>query len=232
MKETKKKYEIILAFSRNLSIHFSNIMQTQKYLSDTFSDLAQKSPELITEFTTNAETQRHLIRHGEHLLSKNSYKKQKNKFNSYIIDIIDVIVDAINHFSNSLTTLCEKTMEDTFITIRNYEAARLEYDAYRFDLEALKSLPDSKPNDLASLEHDVSIYKERYENLKKDVQIKIRFLDENRIKVMRKQLNQFQFAISIYFSGNNELLEKTMKEFRENGVNNVSSSPESFLEHQ
>ncbi len=44
-------------------------MQSQKYLSDTFADLAQKSPELINEFTINAETQRQLIKYGESLLS-------------------------------------------------------------------------------------------------------------------------------------------------------------------
>lgn len=211
LRETKKKYEAILQFSRNLAIHFSNIMQSQRYLTDTFADLAQKSPELITEFTSNAETQRHLIKHGEHLLN------------------------AISHFSNSLSTLCEKTMEDTFLTIRNYEAARLEYDAYRLDLEYLKSLPENRNNEVATLEHDVSIYKERYGNLKKDVQIKIKFLDENRVKVMRKQLNQFQFAIAVYFSGNHEALEQTMRQFRERRINEGSSSsmssPESFLEH-
>ena len=126
-------------------------------------------------------------------------------------------------------------MEDTFLTIRNYEAARLEYDAYRFDLEALKALSENKANEISSLEHEVSIYKERYENLKRDVQIKIKFLDENRVKVMRKQLNQFQFAISIYFSGNQEALEQTMKQFREKrlaeGHSSTSSSLESFLEH-
>jgi hypothetical protein len=45
-------------------------MQSQKNLSDTFADLAQKSPELINEFTLNAETQRQIIKHGESLLSK------------------------------------------------------------------------------------------------------------------------------------------------------------------
>lgn len=126
-------------------------------------------------------------------------------------------------------------MEDTFLTIRNYEAARLEYDAYRLDLEYLKSLPENRSNEVATLEHDVSIYKERYDNLKKDVQIKIKFLDENRVKVMRKQLNQFQFAIAVYFSGNHEALEQTMRQFRERRINEGSSSsmssPESFLEH-
>lgn len=122
-------------------------------------------------------------------------------------------------------------MEDTFQTIRSYEAARVEYDAYRFDLEAMKTATGQNANEVASLEHDVSIYKERYDNLKKDVQIKIKFLDENRIVVMRKQLNQFQVAISIYFSGNNEQLQQTMKQMRESKLQDSRESPvESFLE--
>lgn len=44
-------------------------MQTQQYLTDTFSDLSQKSPELINEFKVNAESQRLLIKSGENLLS-------------------------------------------------------------------------------------------------------------------------------------------------------------------
>lgn len=209
LRETKKKYEQVLSFSRNLGIHFSNIMQSQKYMSDTFADLAQKSPELIGEFTSNAETQRTLIKNGDHLLN------------------------AISHFTNTLTTLCHKTMEDTFQTIRNYEAARVEYDAYRFDLESIKAMPEDRSNEIAGLERELAIYKERYENLKKDVLIKVKFLDENRIKVMRKQLNQFQLAISIYFSGNNEALQKSLKQLRESKLQEQtisSPSTESFLE--
>ena len=121
-------------------------------------------------------------------------------------------------------------MEDTFQTIRNYEAARVEYDAYRFDLEVMKTTPGQNANEITNLENDVAVYKERYENLKRDVQIKMKFLDENRITVMRKQLNQFQLAISIYFSGNNEQLQQTMKQMRELKLQESRGSPESFLE--
>ena len=31
-------------------------------------------------------------------------------------------------------------MEDTLLTVNNYEGARLEYDAYRFDMEILQNL--------------------------------------------------------------------------------------------
>jgi len=47
---------------------------------------------------------------------------------------------------------------------------------------------------------------------------------------MRKQLNQFQLAISIYFSGNNEQLQQTMKQMRELKLQESRGSPESFLE--
>lgn len=40
---------------------------------------------------------------------------------------------------SSLSTLCNKTIEDTLITIRHYENARLEFDAYRCDLEELSA---------------------------------------------------------------------------------------------
>lgn len=119
-------------------------------------------------------------------------------------------------------------MEDTFLTIRNYEAARLEYDAYRFDLETLKTSPENKYNEINALERDVSVYKERYENLKRDVKIKIKFLDENRVKVMKKQLDSFQHATAFYFSGNHEALEKINSSYRSANVQN--DSPESFLE--
>lgn len=119
-------------------------------------------------------------------------------------------------------------MEDTFLTIRNYEAARLEYDAYRFDLETLKTSPENKYSEINSLERDVSVHKERYENLKRDVKIKIKFLDENRVKVMKKQLDSFQYATTLYFAGNHEALEKITNEYRTNNIQN--DSPESFLE--
>jgi hypothetical protein len=44
------------------------MLQTQKQLADSFADLAQKSTELIDEFTVNSETQRQVVRHGENLL--------------------------------------------------------------------------------------------------------------------------------------------------------------------
>lgn len=167
----------MLFLSRAMAHHFLNLVTTQKMLSDSFSTLAQKSPELMDEFSSNCELQRSLVRNGETLLS------------------------SINSFTSNLNTLCNKTMEDTLLTVRNYEGARLEYDAYRFDMELLQNSAHTDQQ-VQELEKDVQIYKEKYEKLKNDVLIKTKFLDENRIKVMHKQLILFQNAISVYYSNN------------------------------
>ena len=77
-----------------------NVITPQQALSETFAELSQKSPELREEFKTNSETQRNLSRNGEMLLN------------------------ALHFFLSSIHTLCDKTIEDTLTTVRQYEAAR------------------------------------------------------------------------------------------------------------
>lgn len=100
LRETQRKYLQILRLTRALSSHFQHVVQTQHLLSEAFSDLAQKSPELQQEFLYNSETQRSLTKNGELLLN------------------------ALNFFVSSVSTLCNKTIDDTLITIRQYEVAR------------------------------------------------------------------------------------------------------------
>jgi hypothetical protein len=132
-----------------------------------------------------------------------------------------LFLDGIKTFTSNLNTLCSKTIEDTLITIRNYEAARLEYDANRCDVERLHALlpSEQKNQQVSHLEAELANFKAKYENLRKDVIIKIKFLDENRVKVMKKQLSLFQSAISSYFAGNQQALESTL-----NQINSKESS--------
>ncbi|KAI9547950.1 Arfaptin-2 [Dissostichus eleginoides] len=191
LRDTKSKYETILRLTTALTTHFQSMVETQQALGDTFSDLSQKSPELQDEFGYNAETQKLLCRNGESLLS------------------------AISFFVSSIDTLVNKTMEDTLLTIKLYENARLEFDAYRSDMEELSL----GPRDAAAMvriemaQHDYQIHRDKYERLRSDVTIKLKFLDENKVKVMHKQLLLFHNAISAYFAGNQEQLEQTLIQF-------------------
>ncbi|XP_076626488.1 ADP ribosylation factor interacting protein arfaptin isoform X2 [Colletes latitarsis] len=208
LRDTQRKYCNVLRLSRALASHFHHVVQTQHALGEAFSELAQKSPELQEEFLYNSETQRYLTKNGETLLG------------------------ALNFFVSSVNTLCNKTIEDTLLTVRQYETARIEYDAYRTDLEALAQATKSDGTNAARLEEAQSNYeehKQNFEKLRSDVSIKLKFLDENRIKVMHKQLLLFHNAISAYFSGNQTALEATLKQFKIK-VKPPNSSLPSWLE--
>ncbi|KAM6933725.1 arfaptin-2-like isoform 2-T2 [Xenentodon cancila] len=209
LRDTKSKYENILRLATALISHFQNMVQTQQALGDTFTDLSQKSPELQDEFGYNAETQKLLCKNGEALLG------------------------AINFFVSSVNTLVNKTMEDTLMTIKLYENARLEFDAYRSDLEELSL----GPRDAAAMvriemaQHDYQVHRDKYERLRSDVSIKLKFLEENKVKVMHKQLLLFHNAISAYFAGNQQQLEQTLIQFNVKLKPPGSDKP-SWLEEQ
>ncbi|KAL2094302.1 hypothetical protein ACEWY4_009021 [Coilia grayii] len=191
LRDTKRKYENVLRLARALTNHFYSMVQTQHALGDTFADLSQKSPELRDEFGYNAETQKLLCKNGETLLG------------------------AINFFVSSINTLVNKTMEDTLLTIKKYEDARLEYDAYRADLEELNLGPRDAVTmaRIEAAQQQYQVQKDKYERLRNDVTIKLKFLEENKVKVMHKQLLLFHNAISAYFAGNQQQLEQTLKQF-------------------
>ncbi|XP_032909075.1 arfaptin-2 isoform X3 [Catharus ustulatus] len=158
LRETKRKYESVLHLARALTAHLYSLVQTQHALGDAFADLSQKSPELQEEFGYNAETQKLLCKNGETLLG------------------------AVNFFVSSINTLVNKTMEDTLMTVKQYETARLEYDAYRTDLEELSMGPRdaSAVSRLDAAQSQFQSHKDKYEKLRADVAIKLKFLEENK----------------------------------------------------
>lgn len=96
-----------------------------------------------------------------------------------------------------------------------FSGYRVEFDAYRSDLEFYASAPKTEAN-IAKQRATEAMFekqKQEFEKLRSDVQIKLKFLDENRVKVMQKQLLLFHNAVSAYFTGNQTALEATMKQF-------------------
>uniref|UniRef100_A0A8C1I1I5 AH domain-containing protein n=1 Tax=Cyprinus carpio carpio TaxID=630221 RepID=A0A8C1I1I5_CYPCA len=135
----------------------------------------------------NVETQRLLCKNGE------------------------ILLGAINFFVSSINRLFNKTMEDTLMTLRMYENARLEFAAYITDLEDL-SVGLRGAEALVRIEiaqQQYQIHEDKYERLHSDVSIKLKFLEENKVKVMHKQLLLFYNAVAAYFTGNQFLTQTT-----------------------
>lgn len=149
----------VLIENKNNLINDLWLLNFQHALGEAFSELAQKTPELQEEFLYNSETQRNLTKNGETLLG------------------------ALNFFISSVNTLCNKTIEDTLQSIRQYEAARVEYDAYRTDLETMTTKSNGSVG-LEETQHSYEIHRQHFMKLRAEVTIKMKFLDENRVLVL------------------------------------------------
>ncbi|XP_013855378.1 arfaptin-1 [Austrofundulus limnaeus] len=191
LRENKRKYQNVIKLAQTLANQLSLIMQTQRQLGDAFTDLSLKSPELHEEFGYNAETQKLLSKNGETLLA------------------------AIHFFISSVDTLVDKTIEDTMLNIKQYEVARIEYDAYRTDLEELNLGPrdENTTPKIQQSQQQFQVHREKFERMRNDVSVKMKFLEENKVKVLHNQLILFHNAIAAYYAGNQQQLEQTLKQF-------------------
>ena len=160
LKETQLKYMNVLKLAKQMTQQFYNMVQTQKSLAEAFADLGMKSPELQDEFNYNSETQRSLVKNGEVLLA------------------------ALNFFTSNLSTLVHKTMEDSITTVKAYDVARIEYDAYRTDLESTQAGQRTAASAVKAedVKQQYDIQKEKFDRLRGDLAIKLRFLEENKVR--------------------------------------------------
>lgn len=155
IRDTHRDYLSLLRLTRVLSLNFNQLIQTQAALAETFAELSQRSPELQREFMHNSESQRTFTKNGGILLS------------------------ALNCFISTVDMLCNKTFNDTLLTIKKYEIARIEFDAYRIDLEGTPSTIPSPGLDNAKKNYYK--HKESYDQLRTTVTEKLQLLDENRV---------------------------------------------------
>lgn len=128
------------------------------------------------------------------------------------------------------------------ITVNKCPTPRVEYDAYRTDLEELSLTPrDASTTPKMELsQQQFQVHREKYERMRSDVSVKLKFLEENKVsrkrilvvglvksscflltarclptqvKVLHNQLILFHNAIAAYYAGNQQQLEETLKQF-------------------
>lgn len=110
----------------------------------------------------------------------------------------ETLTSAINSFTSDMNTLVNKTIEDTMINAKQYEAARIEYDAYRVDLEEL-NLGPRDPVTVPKLEQaqkNFQMQREKYQRSKEDLSVKIKLLEDNKVKVLSSQLWLLHSAVA------------------------------------
>ncbi|XP_042566478.1 arfaptin-1-like isoform X2 [Clupea harengus] len=157
--DLRSRYDNVTKLAQTLASQTAQVSHTQKLLGDVFADLSIKTPELHEEFGFNADTQRFLSKNGEALLR------------------------SMNSFTAGMNTLVNQTIEDTMVTVKLYENARIEYDAYRTDLEELNMGPRDAIT-LPKIELAQALYqqhRQKYERMRDDLTVKLKLLEENRV---------------------------------------------------
>ena len=158
-----------------------------------YTELLKLAKQMMQHFQRMTDSQRDLAAAFADLKMKlldglnNSVETQRS-----LIMNGEILLGALSFFISNLTTLVHTTMEDSIVTVKTYESAR-------------ESLP------LAKHQHDIR--KEKFDKLRTTLTIKLGFLEENKVKVMQKQLLLFQNATSAYFSGDKQALENCVKTF-------------------
>ena len=223
LKETQRKYAQLMQLAAQFHTQFGHMVETQKSLAEHFAFMSIRTPELHTEFSYNSAAQKQIARNGETLLA------------------------AVQFFISNTQTVCTKTIEDTLQTVRGYETSRLTYDAYRNDLEELKKQANTSEKAAARLpavSAEFQVHKQIFEQLRHDVDIKLKLLDENKVpslvyrslvlricppftiplfpsplslsqfKVTHKQLVLLLGAFAAYFSGNHQAVDGILTELK------------------
>ncbi|EFO27917.2 hypothetical protein LOAG_00554 [Loa loa] len=181
-----KYYNQVLAMSKLFTSNFHRMNEAQKGLAESLYQLSLKEMSLNAECSSNCDSLRSMAHNGE-LLER-----------------------ALSFFLSSIKTLSEKTFEDTMETIHNYDLARLEYDVHRNEKAALQQ-SGASCEAIASVDFRCNKHRGKYEQLKADVKVKLRLLEENRWKVIRKQLLLLHNALIAYSSGNAKALQSAME---------------------
>uniref|UniRef100_A0A0R3S6W0 AH domain-containing protein n=1 Tax=Elaeophora elaphi TaxID=1147741 RepID=A0A0R3S6W0_9BILA len=204
LKILHKHYNQVLAMSKLFTSHFHQMNEAQKGLAESLYQLSLKEISLNAECSSNCDSLRSVTHNGE-LLER-----------------------ALSFFLSSIKTLSEKTFEDTMETIHNYDQARLEYDVHRNEAALLQQSGASLET-IAGADFRCNQHRGKYEQLKADVKVKLRLLEENRWKVMRKQLLLLHNALIAYFSGNAKALLSSVENLNLGETVNDGVAP-SFLE--
>ncbi|KAM3857473.1 arfaptin-1-like [Diretmus argenteus] len=188
LREDRRRYDHVTKLAQTLANQLAQITLTQKTLGDAFAELSIRTSPLHVEFGLNAEGQRFFSKSGETLAA------------------------AINSFTTDMNTLVNKTMEDTLINARTYEAIRIEYDAYRCDLEDLNLGPRdaATQSKLDLAQRNFQVQRDKFQKTRDDLSIKLKLLEENKVKVLHNQLLLLHGAMASYSSSCHHFLDESM----------------------
>ncbi|XP_029986043.1 arfaptin-1-like isoform X1 [Sphaeramia orbicularis] len=188
--DDRRRYDDITKLAQTLANQLAQFTVTQKTLGDAFTELSMKTPTLHLEFAVNADAQKFLSKSGQ------------------------TLTEAINTFTSDMNTLTNKTIQDTMINAKQYQAARMEYDAYRVDLEELNLGPRDTVTlpKLEEAQKSFQIQRDRYQKNRDDLSIKLKVLEGNKVRILQNHLWLLHSAVASHCLACHSYLEQNIQQ--------------------
>ncbi|XP_030193564.1 arfaptin-1 isoform X1 [Gadus morhua] len=204
----QQRYSHLTKLADTLANQMVKFSVTQKSLGDALAELSVKSPALHVEFGVNADVLHFLSKRGEEQAA------------------------AVGSFSAEIDTLVSRTIEDTMVNVKQYHSHRVEYDAYRCDLEELNLGPRDVTSraKLEQAERNVQDQRRRYLKSRDDLSTKLRLLEENKVKVLQRQLLLLQAAGASHNLSCHQHLQDKLQERSQQLDPSSALNPLSWLE--
>nr|CDJ85077.1 Arfaptin domain containing protein [Haemonchus contortus] len=170
LKELHRRYGCVVNAAREFTNLLTQLTQAEKNLAESLQQLSVKELAIKPQCTTTSDSMRRVAEQAT------------------------ALDGCLRYFLSSMETLHAKTIVDTLETIYATEGARIEFDVSRHELESLHSHATASPTAIQVASDKANQHRDKYEGLKADVRVKLRLLEENRVKVMSKQLEQLQMV--------------------------------------
>ncbi|XP_065183683.1 arfaptin-1-like [Sycon ciliatum] len=218
--------ELMGKTGRTVDIQLTDRVGKMRVVRAVYIKLLQQAVRMRANFKAMSETQREL----SYLLNEMSLANSKiptglhgtmkltSVANMHIASREQLLIAALESFIHNIKTLIQVAIDDLLAQIPAYKAMRIEYDAYRNDLEYVKEATKG-----AAVEHRRRVVgqaeeafrprQERFGAMRREFLVRVRFLEQNEAAVVRKQLVLLQNAMCAFYTGEAGTLHECLKKF-------------------
>lgn len=121
---------------------------------------------------------------------------------------------SLQRFTNAIETLVDKTISDSLSSSNRLQTTRLEFDAIRHELDELQRKSIGPVSDIKLL-HKFGSIKDQYQKNREELLVKLQLLDENRVRVLKNNLETFDLSQNQFFSHCHQIVDQANQQLNQ-----------------
>lgn len=203
LKDDKTSYTKLLKMTNQYAATQKAFLKSQMQLGEFIKELALVTPEASDGLINSGDT-----------LTRISNSSQN-------------VLLSITRFTDNIQTLVEKTMTDSIASASRLQTTRLEFDAIRSEIDDQQRKHGNGMVNV-NLHKKFIDSKEMYTKQREEFLVKLQLLDENRIRVLKNSLENFNTSNATYIHNCDNIIslsEHNMQQLKNKEFNGYDNTP-------